>query len=175
MGDELVVPAGLCRSSNNLKRLIPLSFEKGFHDANRAASLHLFNHFIDTKLGICPKRFLNAGICFTDADKASFSGPFGCAFDAELSEYGIDGRHELVAVLLDMAWGGSYAETFLANGHSGVVDGLDVDIVFLKQEIGSAFCELGVPTSTGMMWDGLGMTGISQAERESLTARVLSC
>jgi len=55
----------------------------------------------------------------------------------------------VVAEFAGVAGSGGDAETFLADGDGGVVDGLDVDVVFVEEQVGGFLCELGVADEHG--------------------------
>jgi hypothetical protein len=55
----------------------------------------------------------------------------------------------MFAEFAGVAGSGRDAETFLTDGHGGVVDGLDVDVVFVEEQVGGFLCELGVADEHG--------------------------
>lgn len=55
----------------------------------------------------------------------------------------------MVAELAGVAGGGRDAETFLADGDGGVVDGLYVDVVFVEEQVGGFLGEGGVADEHG--------------------------
>jgi hypothetical protein len=62
----------------------------------------------------------------------------------------------VVAELAGVAGGGGDAEAFLAHGHGGVVDALDVDVVFVEEQVGGFLCERCVADEHG---DDVGWVG----------------
>ena len=76
----------------------------------------------------------------------------------------------MFAVFTHVAWCRRDAETFLADGNGGVIDGLHVNIVLLKKQIGSLLRELRVSDKNGddvgRVWDNRDI---------ALGQRVLDC
>src|SRR5690606_15940951 len=55
--------------------------------------------------------------------------------------------------------GGRHAESFLADGHGGIVDGLDVNVVLLEKLVGRLLGELRVADEDGDDVGGVGDYG----------------
>jgi hypothetical protein len=62
----------------------------------------------------------------------------------EFGECLANGSDEFVHLFKGVARRDSNPETFFANGNSGIVDGLDVNVVFRKKLVRCRFCKSGI-------------------------------
>jgi len=97
------------------------------------------------KLGFFPDGLVGFfGALDADADETAEILPVAGALDAQVVPDGVDGLHEVVTQMLDVAWGWGDAQTLFTARDGGVVDGLHVDAVLLEELVGGLFGDLGV-------------------------------
>ncbi|KAI7491309.1 5-aminolevulinate synthase [Hortaea werneckii] len=149
----LPIARSSCRlggSSHRLADLHALPLENILQSTQSAlAGLQVFLEVLETELLIGPQGLDGRGVLLADADEATLAGPVRGPLDAQLIPDAVERLAEVVAVLLDVARGRGDSETLLADRNGGVVDGLDVNLVLLEQEIGCGLGNLGVADEYG--------------------------
>ena len=103
------------------------------------------------------------------ADRLPISGPL----EVQLVPHGLERLDEMFNLFRRVAGRGRDAQTFLAAGNSGVIDGLDVNVVFGQQHVGSFLGECSVAHKGGDDVARVGHDGDTELTEASLdVARV---
>jgi hypothetical protein len=150
------------------------------HAQSALATLHALDNIGQTELGIGPERLDDLCVLHADADEAAFTCPVRSTLDVKLLPHALERFDEVVTEDLVVAWGRGDTQTLLADGNSRVVDGLDVDLVLLEEEIGGALSDLRVTDEdrddvrrVGDDWDvTVGESGLDGAGVKLLQATV---
>src|ERR1700761_1518392 len=136
-------------SSRNHRRLLqlhlnallyPLRAQHLLQQVGRGPTRLRLKRLTNAKLAISPQRSNVGSSRVTDANEAALGGPIALAPNVQLAPHGIERGDQVGAELARVAWGRRDAQTLLADGNSGVVDGLYVDAPVEQEAVTGLLC-----------------------------------